>query len=856
MSFSQPSSCPGKNENSFTRKQREVTNSFKEDRPPAEVRQSTTCNARISQKSAMLRSQYTVSNLLAIGGDRSHDPKAWKVDVDSTRRRLRSIARRTIDPHSQFVRGWDVVIMLALLFTCFVTPFEVAFFTRADGSYDSGPVNFALNRLVDTVFCLDLVINFFLPYRAPHNEGSMLVFDNAKIARHYLRGWFAIDFLTCIPFDIILEAAGTAAEGGESLRFIRMLRIMKLARIVRASRIFNRWQDHINVSFAILSLLRFTFLIFALAHWLACAWGFAGRPAGGEQWSDGRVGEWRGFDSGDTWRQKAGIPDTAGAFDLYGISLYVALNNIFGGACEINPANYAEFYVMSAMLLVGSSVWAYVIGSACGIVATLDPARIEYRQTMDELNHFCSTHCLPRDLVVKLRAYFRNTIHFVRVMRYDSLLKKMSTRLRGDAAFHMSQYQLRHVPFLVHPDLEPEFMCNLAIRFHTCVYSRLERVPCTDLFIVERGVVAKRGRLGLKGACFGKDVILSNDNLRDLGDAIALTFMQTITLTQADIFELLPDFPKAYIVVRKAALRMAMVSALGMAAQMIKRQQQRLGGEAVSLAGSITDVFDRALEEAANASVAKQREADSHKQQRLPMSLVNLSATLTRQRKCSRGASAHAKPKSRLWNVASRGLHAGAFKHTELSGFEQALQQRHEPTVDERLVALRSRLEDSCSDMRALSSRVDANHAAVMEALDAMRGSVLMRANNKRARQRMQQGPPQLQQAGGGTDGESANGSYAEGSSTVNGTHVVPAAVVAGVADPAILAAAGTAAAAGPRYGSLANHAPPQRMRSRAADPVSTGSLMSLSSEWDDDDRRELREEGAGEPSFSTPFEA
>ena len=106
------------------------------------------------------------------------------------------------------------------------------------------------------------------------------------------------------------------------------------------------------------------------------------------------------------------------------------------------------------------------------------------------------------------------------------LLRKMSTRLRGDAAYRMCEFRLRAVPFLVHPDLEPEFMCNLAIRYQTNVYSRLERVPCTDLFIVERGVVAKRGRLGLAGACFGTDVILSNDNLRDLGDAISLSFVQ------------------------------------------------------------------------------------------------------------------------------------------------------------------------------------------------------------------------------------------------------------------------------------------------------------------------------------------
>ena len=32
-------------------------------------------------------------------------------------------------------------------------------------------------------------------------------------------------------------------------------------------------------------------------------------------------------------------------FELYGASLYVALNNIFGGSCEIAPANFTEFYV-------------------------------------------------------------------------------------------------------------------------------------------------------------------------------------------------------------------------------------------------------------------------------------------------------------------------------------------------------------------------------------------------------------------------------------------------------------------------------------------------------------------------------
>ena len=94
-------------------------------------------------------------------------------------------------------------------------------------------------------------------------------------------------------------------------------------------------------------------------------WGFVGvsEPVG---FLEGSGQAWAGYNEGLSWRQKARISSNASAYEVYGVSLYVALNNIFGGSCDINPGNYIEFYVQAAMLLIGSSVWAYVIGSACG----------------------------------------------------------------------------------------------------------------------------------------------------------------------------------------------------------------------------------------------------------------------------------------------------------------------------------------------------------------------------------------------------------------------------------------------------------------------------------------------------------
>ena len=259
-----------------------------------------------------------------------------------------------------------------------------------------------------------------------------------------------------------------------------------LARILRASRIYKRWVDYFGMSYALQSLLRFLVLTCVLAHWLACLWGFFGQ----------RVDE----SAPDTWHARLPIvlqPYSAGAaqfehpFSLYGVCLYTALTNIFGGSCEINPNSASEYYIQATMMLCGSSVWAYVIGSCCGILATLNPALIEFRQTMDELNVFVKDHDMPQELSVRLRQYFRNTMYLIRTRRYEQLLAKMSKRLRGDASLIVATRAFRRVWYLADPRLEAEVSpkhphprhhvcvcCRQCYRLRCRLRCRLRRCPC------------------------------------------------------------------------------------------------------------------------------------------------------------------------------------------------------------------------------------------------------------------------------------------------------------------------------------------------------------------------------------------
>merc|ERR1719162_2417172 len=89
-----------------------------------------------------------------------------------------------IDPKGNFMLNWDVVMMVLLIFTALVTPFEVAFLeTKIDGL-------FCINRLVDLGFLIDMFINFRLIFEDISNKS---VTSKTRIAQKYLKGWFTID---------------------------------------------------------------------------------------------------------------------------------------------------------------------------------------------------------------------------------------------------------------------------------------------------------------------------------------------------------------------------------------------------------------------------------------------------------------------------------------------------------------------------------------------------------------------------------------------------------------------------------------------------------------------------------------
>lgn len=65
-----------------------------------------------------------------------------------------------------------------------------------------------------------------------------------KVAAVYLKGWFTIDFVSCIPAsyaEYFVKEGEEVSQNNKMIRMLRMVRMVKLLRLVRIKRILARW---------------------------------------------------------------------------------------------------------------------------------------------------------------------------------------------------------------------------------------------------------------------------------------------------------------------------------------------------------------------------------------------------------------------------------------------------------------------------------------------------------------------------------------------------------------------------------------------------------------------------------------
>ncbi len=96
-----------------------------------------------------------------------------------------------IFPNSKVKNTWNLVVMFLLFYTGTYIPYKTAFV-----DYSPEYVNI-IELSIDSLFFVDIVVNFLSAYE---DSEKNIEFRLSRIAFNYIRQWFLIDLVSCIPF--------------------------------------------------------------------------------------------------------------------------------------------------------------------------------------------------------------------------------------------------------------------------------------------------------------------------------------------------------------------------------------------------------------------------------------------------------------------------------------------------------------------------------------------------------------------------------------------------------------------------------------------------------------------------------
>lgn len=141
-----------------------------------------------------------------------------------------------IHPDGKLMRIWYVVVVLLLAYTTTLMPYLLVFYDLADDWSDPW---FIFQNIVDILFWMDLLINMFSSY---YSDEGVLVRDKKTVVIKYIKTWFIIDLLACIPFDLIENAMTGTGSNTKKIQLVRLSKLPRLYRVIKIAKVLKLFQ--------------------------------------------------------------------------------------------------------------------------------------------------------------------------------------------------------------------------------------------------------------------------------------------------------------------------------------------------------------------------------------------------------------------------------------------------------------------------------------------------------------------------------------------------------------------------------------------------------------------------------------
>ncbi|QDZ18229.1 ion transport protein [Chloropicon primus] len=454
--------------------------------------------------------------------------------------------------------AWDAFVMFFVIWNCCSVPYHTALQPRYNCTeeelknveytdcYPKTSQNFDV--LVYIVFWLDLFVQSRTGYV---NDQQHIVLNFKQAFRHYLCGWFLIDFASAIPFDYI--AASKSETGFIEIRLLQMLKLFKVAPLTKG--LDKTPQANI------FRLVRVILGLMMLGHWIGCMYFYLGMHQLTYYENEGC-----NDNTGCPWIKQYNMT-TANLYTQYSSSLYWGMTMLtsveFG---YVSPHTNVEKFFAWFCQLLGAIITAIIFGEVVTAVQDFEGSNSRYRNVMGRTNQFLKFYNLPKDLAKRVRNNMEYGWTLHSGMDQHELLQVLPDSLRTEVLMHVQRNVIQTCTMF--KECDKAFIKAMCLNLEPNAYLPYEVVyeegdATRDVYFVSRGrfkVVTGTGRalsVLSEGDYFGE--LSYFDYTRRSASVVAITYGEVYIITCTKLDEILDSFPEYVSVLRREAAQHARV---------------------------------------------------------------------------------------------------------------------------------------------------------------------------------------------------------------------------------------------------------------------------------------------------------
>ena len=336
-------------------------------------------------------------------------------------------------PKSTFKLMWNFILMLLLFYTATVLPYRICFDLLQNERWT------VLDICVDSFFFADILVNFNTGLLSIQEKVS---YNRKKIAIQYIKSWFFIDLVSCIPLDYILSKQSDTAIYNRFLRILRVSRIYKIVKILRLLKLLRFTRSQFLDTFlttnkfnSILTrIIGFIICITLFIHISGCIWFYVSNLDDSQQY---------------TWTDKLRISDKED-FEVYLTCIYFVFTTFTTvGYGDITPVTNSEKIFTIAMMGFGAWIYSYLIGAMSSTIKSNDQAKSILKGKKKFLKDFAKAIDLPTELTLKVKNYLNMSAYKYQTenIHFWNIFKDLPANLREAIKTHNNQNMAKSMKF-------------------------------------------------------------------------------------------------------------------------------------------------------------------------------------------------------------------------------------------------------------------------------------------------------------------------------------------------------------------------------------------------------------------------